>query len=198
MSNTDISFALEAKSDQLNAVDIMGTDLIIKIREVRVNQGDQPVSVFFEGDHNRPWKPSKGMLRILAGAWGRDSSAWVGKHAKLFFEPSVIYAGKPVGGIRIRSLSDIPANGLTFALTISRQKREPYIVPLLKIEAAIYPAERFAKALPVMTKKMQEGEMTLQQVIAQCQKTGQLTPEQLSQLEQAAPVEINEDEEELM
>ena len=198
MSNTDVSFALEAKSDQLNAVDIMGTDLIIKIREVRVNQGDQPVSVFFEGDHNRPWKPSKGMLRILAGAWGRDSSAWVGKHAKLYFEPSVIYAGKPVGGIRIRSLSDIPANGLTFALTISRQKREPYIVPLLKIEAAIYPAERFAKALPVMTKKMQEGEMTLQQVIAQCQKTGQLTPEQLAQLEQAAPVEINDNDEEVM
>lgn len=198
MSNTDVSFALEAKSDQLNAVDIMGTDLIIKIREVRVNQGDQPVSVFFEGDHNRPWKPSKGMLRILAGAWGRDSSAWVGKHAKLFFEPSVIYAGKPVGGVRIRSLSDIPANGLTFALTINRQKREPYIVPLLKIEAAIYPAERFAKALPVMAQKMKEGEMTLQQVIAQCQKTGQLTPEQLAQLEQAAPVEINDNDEEVM
>lgn len=198
MSNTDISFALEAKSDQLNAVDIMGTDLIIKIREVRVNQGDQPVSVFFEGDHNRPWKPSKGMLRILAGAWGRDSSAWVGKHAKLYFEPSVTYAGKAVGGIRIRSLSDIPANGLTFALTISRQKREPYIVPLLKIEAAIYPAERFAKALPVMAQKMKEGEMTLQQVIAQCQKTGQLTPEQLAQLEQAAPVEINDNDEEVM
>ena len=198
MSNTDVSFALEAKSDQLNAVDIMGTDLIIKIREVRVNQGDQPVSVFFEGDHNRPWKPSKGMLRILAGAWGRDSSAWVGKYAKLFFEPSVIYAGKPVGGVRIRSLSDIPANGLTFALTISRQKREPYIVPLLKIEAAIYPADRFAKALPVMAQKMKDGEMPLQQVIAQCQKTGQLTHEQLAQLEQSAPVEINDNDEDVM
>lgn len=198
MSSTDVSFALEAKSDQLNAVDIMGTDLIIKIREVRVNQGDQPVSVFFEGDHNRPWKPSKGMLRILAGAWGRDSSAWVGKYAKLYFEPSVTYAGKAVGGIRIRALSDIPANGLTFALTISRQKREPYIVPLLKVETTLYPAERFAKALPAMTKKMQDGEMTLQQVIAQCQKTGQLTPEQLAQLEQAAPVEINDNDEEVM
>lgn len=198
MSSTDIGFALEAKSDQLNAVDIMGTDLIIKIRDVKVNQGDQPVSVYFEGDNGRPWKPSKGMLRILAGAWGRDSSAWIGKHAKLYFEPSVTYAGKAVGGIRIRALSDIPANGLTFALTISRQKREPYIVPLLIVEATTYPSERFDKALPVMAKKMQEGEMTLQQIIAQCQKTGQLTPEQLAQLEKAAPVEINEDEEELM
>jgi len=33
-------------------------------------------------------------------------------------------------------------------------------------------------------------------VIAQCQKTGQLTAEQLSQLEEAAPVEINNSDDE--
>lgn len=186
---TDISATLEAKSDQLNAVDIIGAEPIIRIREVRVTQGEQPVAVYFDGDHNRPWRPSKGMRRILAGAWGTDSAAWVGKHAKLYFEPTVKYAGQEVGGIRIRSLSDIPAEGMKFAITINRSKREPYVVPLLKIEAAAYPAERFAKALPVMAKKMQDGEMTLQQVIAQCQKTGQLTEDQLAELEQAAPKE---------
>jgi len=36
--------------------------------------------------------------------------------------------------------------------------------------------------------------MTLQQVIGQCQKTGQLTADQLVKLEQAAPVEINNSE----
>lgn len=195
---SDIGFALEAKSDQLNAVDIMGAEPIIKIRDVKVVKGDQPVSVYFEGDHNRPWKPSKGMLRILAGAWGRDSSSWVGKHAKLYFEPSVMYAGKEVGGIRIRALSDIDQRGLTFALTINRQKREPYHVPLLELTEAQYPEERFAKALPKMAEKMQAGEMTLQQVIAQCQKTGQLTPDQLERLEQSAPVEINDNDDEVM
>lgn len=186
---TDVSATLEAKSDQLNAVDIMGAEPIIRIREVNVTQGDQPVSVYFDGDHGRPWKPSKGMRRILAGAWGTDSSNWIGKHAKLYFEPSVMYAGKEVGGVRIRALSDIPAQGMKFAITINRQKREPYLVPLLEIVAAEYPSDRFAKALPVMAKKMQEGDMTLQQVIAQCQKTGQLTDDQLAQLEQAAPME---------
>lgn len=196
---TDVGFALEARSDQLNAVDIMGTDLIIRIRDVKVTKGDQPVSVYFDGDHNRPWKPSKGMLRILAGAWGRDSSAWVGKYAKLYFEPSVMYAGKPVGGIRIRALSDIDSRGLSFALTINRQKREPYHVPLLVVETTEYPDDRFEKALPVMAEKMKSGEMTLQQVIAQCQKTGQLTPEQLARLEAAAPVEIDDnDDDEVM
>lgn len=195
---SDVSFALEAKSDQLNAVDIMGAEPVIRVRDVKVQKGEQPVWIYFDGDNNRPWKPSKGMLRLLAGAWGRDSKQWVGKYVRLYFEPTVKYAGQEVGGIRIRSLSDIDARGLTFALTINRQKREPYHVPLLVVETAEYPADRFAKALPVMSEKMRNGEMTLQQVIAQCQKTGQLTAEQLAQLEQAAPVEIHDDEDEVM
>ena len=195
---SDVSFALEAKSDQLNAVDIMGAEPVIRVRDVKVQKGEQPVWIYFDGDNNRPWKPSKGMLRLLAGAWGRDSKQWIGKYARLYFEPTVKYAGQEVGGIRIRALSDIDARGLTFALTINRQKREPYHVPLLVIETAEYPADRFAKALPVMSEKMRNGEMTLQQVIAQCQKTGQLTADQLAQLEKAAPVEIHDDEDEVM
>jgi len=64
----DIGFALEAKSDQLNYDDIADTEVVVTISEVRVRQGDQPVSVFFNGCKNRPWKPCKGMIRILAAA----------------------------------------------------------------------------------------------------------------------------------
>lgn len=195
---TDVSFALEAKSDQLNAVDIMGAEPVIRIREVKVRQGDQPVSVYFDGDNNRPWKPSKGMLRVLAGAWGRDSSAWVGKYVQLYFEPTVKYAGKEVGGIRIRALSDIDQRGLSFALRINQKQTEPYHVPLLQVQSNEYPADRFEKALPVMAEKMKAGEMTLQQIIAQCQKTGQLNADQLKRLEKVAPVEIHEDDDEVM
>ena len=195
---TDITFALEAKSNQLNAVDIMGCNRIIKIRDVQVTKSDQPVAVYFDGDNNRPWYPSKGMRRILAGAWGKESKDWLGKHAELFFEPSVMWAGKPVGGIRVKALSDIPAKGLELTLAISRQKREIYTVNLLEVKEAEYPADRFAKALPIMAAKMESEEMTLQQVIAQCQKTGTLTSEQLAALEEAAPTEeTNEDEEEM-
>jgi len=195
---TDIGFALEAKSDQLNAVDIMGAEPVIRIRDVQVKKGEQPVSIYFDGDNNRPWKPSKGMLRILAGAWGRDSQQWIGRFVQIYFESSVKYAGQEVGGIRIRSLSDIDSRGLTFALTINRQKREPYFVPLLVVEQKAYPDDRFSKAIPVMAEKMQSGEMTLQQVIAQCQKTGQLSAEQLKALEESAPIEVNDDDEEVM
>lgn len=191
---TDVGFALEAKSDQLNAVDIMGAEPVIRIRDVKVKAGDQPVSVYFDGDNNRPWKPSKGMLRVLAGAWGRDSSAWIGKYAQLYFEPSVKYAGKEVGGIRVRALSDIDPRGLAFALRINQKQTEPYHVPLLKVQTAEYPAAKFEQTLPAMQKAMTDGKMTLQQVIAQCQKTGQLSQEQLKRLEEVAPVEIHEDD----
>lgn len=195
---TDITFALEAKSNQLNAPDIIGCNRIIKIRAVKVTQSDQPVAVYFDGDNNRPWMPSKGMRRILAGAWGKESDNWIGKHAELFFEPSVLWAGKPVGGIRIKALSDIDKSGLQLTLTINRQKREIYEVPLLVVEATEYPAERFAKALPIMAGKMRSEVMTLQQVIAQCQKTGTLTSEQLTALEEAAPAADENEEEEMM
>jgi hypothetical protein len=190
----DISKALEAKSDQLNATDLIGAEPIIRIRTIEVKGAEQPVWIYFDGDNNRPWKPSKGMLRILAAAWGRDTDGWIGKHAQLIFESSVIYAGKEVGGIRIKALSDIPAAGINCALTISRSKREPYHVPLLKVQSNAYPADKFSAALPKMAQAMKEGKMTLVQVVAQCQKTGQLTPEQLKQLESAAPVEVSHDD----
>ncbi len=195
----DISATLEAKSDQLNATDIIGAEPVIRIREVKVNlSADQQVMVYFDGDNNRPWKPSKGMRRILAAAWGRDTDNWIGKYAQLMFVASVIYAGKEVGGIRVKALSDIPEAGLNCALTISKSKREPYHVALLKIKQAMYPQEAFDANLGKMKEKMSSGSMTLQQVIAQCQKTGQLTPEQLKQLEAAAPVEVTHiDEEEV-
>jgi len=192
---TDVGFALEAKSDQLNAVDIVGTEPVIRVRNVDVRKSDQPVSIYFDGDNGRPWKPSKGMLRILAGAWGRDSSEWVGKHVRLYFEPSVKYAGEEVGGIRVKALSDIPKDGMKFVITINSKKREPYHVEYLEVQTEQYPEEKFAKALPAMQTKMESGDMTLQQVIAQCQKTGRLSEDQIKRLEDAAPVEVDDDAE---
>lgn len=195
----DIRETLEAKSDQLNATDLAGVDLVIKITGVTVKKGsDQPVWVHFEGDHNRPWKPSKGMRRLLAGAWGTETDAWTGKSAKLYCDPSVTWAGKEVGGIRIRALSDIDPNGKTFIVAHNRTKREPFHVECLQVQTVQYPADQFEQALPAMAEKMKEGKMTLQQVIARCQKTGQLTQEQLKRLEEVAPVEIDNDDEEIM
>lgn len=192
----DVRGTLEAKSDQLNATDIMGIDLVIRIRAVVVGGGkEQPVAVYFDGDNNRPWKPSKGMRRVLAAGWGWESDNWIGKSVKLHFDASVKYAGKEVGGIRVKAMSDIDQRGMVVVEAINRQQRVPVNVAFLDTRMPAYPDDKFALALPTMTKKMHSLEMTLQQVIAKCQETGQLTPQQLSALEQAAPVVIDESQE---
>ncbi len=190
----DIGFALEAKSDQLNYDDIADTEIVVTISEVAVRGGEQPVWVYYNGCNNRPWKPSKGMLRILAVAWGRDSASWVGKSIGLYGDKTVKWAGKETGGIRIRSLSNINHSGLSAMLTVSRGKRQEYRVQFLNMERPKYPQDKFEQMLPAMEEKIVNGSMSIEQVVARCQKTGDLTPEQLSELESLVPVTVGEDE----
>lgn len=103
----DISAALVAKSDMLNASDLTGQPVIARIKAVRKGDAVKPVIVDLEGMDGRPWKPSKGMLRVVAGAWGTESDAWVGRLVKLANNPEVIYGGEKVGGVEIIAMSHI-------------------------------------------------------------------------------------------
>lgn len=189
----DVRNAMQAKSDQLNSVDIIGFEPVIRIREVQVRNGEQPVWIYFDGDNNRPWKPSRGMIRILSAGWGYESDQWIGRSVQIFNEPTVKYAGKEVGGVHIRAMSDIPTKGINTTLVKNRQQREPYKVAFLKIELPVFDDEKFNKAFPTMQAQMESGEKTLQQVIARCQQLGgALTPDQLKRLEDAAPIEDGE------
>lgn len=196
----DISFALAAKSDQLNAMDIMGFEPVITIRKVEVKKTtSQPVWVYYHGDNNKPWKPSKGMLRIMAAAWGVSTKEWVGKSAKIYCDPDVVYAGRKAGGVRILELSHIDED-MNFMLSINRGQRVPFPVKKLILDEKEYPEkdfnEHFDKMVEVMTKPNASGKvMSLQQVIAQCEKRGRLTNEQLKRLEAAAPVDADDDDE---
>ena len=95
----DISKALVAKSDMLNASDLTGAPIVATIEAVRRGDAVKPVIVDLVGMDGRPWKPSKGMLRVIAHAWGTESDAWVGRLVKLVNNPEVVYAGEAVGGV---------------------------------------------------------------------------------------------------
>ena len=191
---SDIGFALEAKSDQLNYDDIADTEIVITIAEVAVRQGDQPVWVYFHGCNNRPWKPSKGMLRILATAWGRNSADWAGKSVKLYGDKTVKWAGKEIGGIRIRALSHIKQAGISAMLTVSRGRRNEFKIAFLDMARPTYPDDKFNQALPSMIEKISSGEWSIEQVVSRCQATGDLTQEQLKLLEESIPVSADDSE----
>lgn len=104
----DVSAAIVAKSDQLNAIDLVGRDVTVAIVDVKPGPADQPVHIVTDAyGPSRPWKPSKTALRDIVQAWGTDSTVWVGRRITLFNDPEVLWAGQPVGGIRIRAMSHI-------------------------------------------------------------------------------------------
>ena len=104
----DISSALLAKSDQLNAADLSGAPIVVTIKSARQPGGQgTPVFVDLVGMDGRPWKPSKGMLRVLAAAWGTETDVWHGRLVKLVSNPDVLFKGKPVGGVEVVAMSHI-------------------------------------------------------------------------------------------
>lgn len=130
----NVSHAILAKSDQLNFDDFGGNTRTITITEVRVNSSEQPISIFYTNHNGKPWKPSKGMIRLICEAWGDESDNWVGKSIELHGDSTVKWAGAEIGGIRISALSHIEKGGLTAFITISRGKRRKKTIPLLVIE----------------------------------------------------------------
>jgi hypothetical protein len=126
----DISKALVAKSDQLNASDLTGAPIVATISAVRQGDAAKPVIVDLVGMDGRPWKPSKGMLRVIAHGWGVESDVWVGRSVKLVNNPEVIYAGEKVGGVEVIAMSHIAAN-FTIPVRISQKKVKQHSVSVL-------------------------------------------------------------------
>lgn len=129
---TDMRQAIIPKSDQLNSDDLIGRELTIKIASVDIKGGqEQPVSIGYEGDNGKPYKPCKGMCRVMVSAWGADSKKYVGRSMTLYRDPKVKWGGMEVGGIRISHMSDI-AEDMTMALTVTRANRKPFTVRQLQ------------------------------------------------------------------
>ena len=108
----DMTFAdtLAANSAQLNAVDLIGSPRTVTIAEVRIVKSEikQPVHIVLaEFGPGRLWKPPATVRRIIAGAWGTDSSQYIGRRITLVFDANVYYAGKKQGGIRPIAMSHI-------------------------------------------------------------------------------------------
>lgn len=123
------------KSDQLNADDLIIGAITIKVTAIKgSNEPQQPVSIHYEGDNGKPYKPCKSMRRVIVSAWGANGAEYVGRSMTLYRDESVLFGGIAVGGIRISHLSHIEKD-LTLALTVSRASRKPYTVKRLEVAA---------------------------------------------------------------
>jgi len=121
----DISHTITAKSDQLNAGDL-ASPVIVEVRAVRVVNEEQPVHIDI-GPDLQPWKPCKGMRRLLAHSWGTETNAWIGQRVELYNDRSVTWGGQAVGGIRVSGISGIDAP-VRFVMRTSKKGTTVYDV----------------------------------------------------------------------
>jgi hypothetical protein len=142
----DVSDTIVAKSDQLNADDLIGGPITIRITDVNKPGGDQPITIKYEGDNGRPFKPCKTVRRILVKAWGKDASAWKGRLMTLYNDPSVKWAGKEVGGLRVSHLSNISSD-MEISLTETRGSKKPHKIK--KLADTVKPQGAPAQSAPV-------------------------------------------------
>ena len=107
----DLTKALAPKSDQLDFADLEGSaPQVFTIKAVSENGTEladqQPVNITL-AEFPRVWRPSKGMLRVLADNWTKDVKVWVGRQVELYGEPEVYFGKEKRGGTRISRLSHI-------------------------------------------------------------------------------------------
>lgn len=119
----DLDEMVTPKSDQQNYDDFAAEPRTVTITRVKSSDSlEQPLLIYFEGDGGRPYKPNKSMRRVLRSVWGRDGAKFVGRSMTLYGDPTVLWAGKEAGGIRISHMSGI-SSPMTLKITKKKGDR---------------------------------------------------------------------------
>jgi hypothetical protein len=125
-----IAETIAAKSDQLNADDLLGGPIVVRITGVTVKKGEeQPVAVALDG--YRPFMPCKTMRRLMVAVWGPDEKVYAGRWLELYRDPKAKWAGTEVGGVRISKMSHID-RAQTLMLAETKKSKAPWTVQPLR------------------------------------------------------------------
>lgn len=127
----NLSDTIIANSDRLNAEDLISGGIVITVTGVSRGNNDSPIIINYQNDNGKPFIPCKTVRKLLVFAWGEDGNAWVGRGMALYNDPTVKWAGKAVGGIRISHLSHINKN-IEISLTATRGKKALYKIGVLQ------------------------------------------------------------------
>lgn len=141
----DMTASTEARSDQINAVDLV-QPRTYTIEKVTPGKATHPFDFHLVESPGKVFRPNLGMRRVIIAGWGPKTPNYHGRRFTLFNEPSVIYAGAEIGGIRISHMSHL-AKPLKTSLAINQKKKVPYIVqPLADAPAPPAPDDTASRA----------------------------------------------------
>lgn len=153
----NIADLLTGVSAELTADDLAGGPRFLKITKLVITEDPKrPLSVYYEGDDGRPWKPCLTMRRVLAGCFGTDSDSFIGQVVEVYRDGTVTYGEKgqgvlPVGGVRFKRASI--KERISLCLQARRGKKSTWIVdpiPTAELER-LFPAPAATDADRVKT-----------------------------------------------
>lgn len=175
--DVDIRAATKPKSDQLNYENYLTGPQTYTVAKVTPGDRDHPVFIHMVECPATPYKPSKGMLKCISKpeGWGDKSSKWVGKLITLYGDPTVIYGGVEVGGIKVQAMSEIDSDYETL-ISARRGVRKPHLIK--KLEIAYYDPAKFDANLPAWIAAIAGGKATADAIISKVEQSGKLTDEQ--------------------
>ena len=136
----DMTESIIPRSDQINADDLIAGPITVTITDAYPGGAEQPVDITLAETPGRAYRPSKSMRRVLVAAWGKQSSAYVGRRLTLYRNPDITFGSAKVGGIEISHMSHLD-KPLTLALTRARGKRTPFTVQPLREATRDWQAE---------------------------------------------------------
>ena len=152
----DLTQSIEARSDQINADDLLGGPATYTIREVVAGKAESPFD-FMLVETDRAYRPSKTMRRVIVAAWGPEASNYAGRRLTLYREPTIKFGGATVGGIRISHLSHIDKRA-ELMLQVTRGKREKFTVDPLPDAPATKAADPRAERIAALRAEWKDAE----------------------------------------
>lgn len=106
------SYKTHFPSTYLEKEDLKNREFRVAIGEIATEKvgDDQKMVIYFQG-------AQKGMVcnrtnaDTIADLYGEDTDSWIGRELILYVDPTVMYAGKRVGGVRVKAPPRRPADG---------------------------------------------------------------------------------------
>lgn len=189
ITREDFLGTTQAKSDQVNACDLLGGPLVSMVTGIEMTGStDQPVSIYIDS-HKQPWKPSKTFRRVLAACWSdAPPSEWVGRYVVLYCDPTIKWAGEAVGGIAISHMSNI-TRPMPVQLNAAKNKKkvvtvEPYYPQDQQApqQPRYWPEDAFEKQFSKASPLIESGEKKADDVIAALESKALLSEGQKARL----------------
>lgn len=169
------------KTDQLNADDFLVGAKTVTITAVKAGSSKEQPIVIVVAEESRPYKPCKSMRRVLIAHFGDDAKQWIGQQLTLYCDPSVVYGGVRVGGIRISHASGL-MTPKTFMLTKTRGSKAeftllplPYVADVLKEIATATNADELAAIGQILQGKSEAIKATVRGAYAARKKALEAT-----------------------